>query len=204
MKKIIKISVFFVFFLIMVVIISFPLALGKGNANTNSSNRSVVNVVIKGDFAFPYENPNVGIARAIIDESQGSYRHNGIDYNGGYGTKILAINDGYIYKMSQTCAPAGGYLGNWCPFDEVAGGGNYVVLQFEYEGKQIYVIYAHLSDVYVKTGQIVKKGDVIGAEGHSGNSTGSHLHLEVHYGGIYAGSFMNLIDPSVWFRGGKQ
>jgi murein DD-endopeptidase MepM/ murein hydrolase activator NlpD len=41
--------------------------------------------------------------------------------------------------------------------------------------------YAHLSKINVKKGQFVKKGDIIGIQGHSGRATGNHLHYEVLY-----------------------
>ncbi len=44
-------------------------------------------------------------------------------------------------------------------------------------------VYAHLSKYLVKENQEVKKGDVIGKGGVTGNSRGSHLHLEVRYHG---------------------
>lgn len=41
--------------------------------------------------------------------------------------------------------------------------------------------YAHLSDIKVKEGAIIKAGDVIGISGNSGTSTGPHLHFRVDY-----------------------
>ncbi|HEX7358776.1 MAG TPA: M23 family metallopeptidase, partial [Ignavibacteriaceae bacterium] len=53
-------------------------------------------------------------------------------------------------------------------------------------------IYAHLSSVNVKEGQVVKRGDVIAKSGNSGLSSGPHLHYEVLHNG------QNL-NPSEFF-----
>jgi murein DD-endopeptidase MepM/ murein hydrolase activator NlpD len=39
--------------------------------------------------------------------------------------------------------------------------------------------YGHLSNIYVTEGQAAERGQVIGAAGNTGNSTGPHLHFEV-------------------------
>ena len=41
--------------------------------------------------------------------------------------------------------------------------------------------YGHLSKINVKVGDVVKKGDILGFQGTTGRSTGSHLHYEVRY-----------------------
>ena len=53
-------------------------------------------------------------------------------------------------------------------------------------------MYAHLSSTYVKTGQEVKAGQVIGRQGDTGNATGEHLHFEV------------VVNPLVLLSGGPN
>lgn len=51
----------------------------------------------------------------------------------------------------------------------------------------LYHYYGHMSELRVKTGQSVKITDVIGIEGSTGRSTGSHCHYEIR-GGFYKGA----------------
>lgn len=192
MKKIMKYSLIFYTLCSTIVLISIPLALAKGAESGESKNDSPI--IEKGEFAYPYARDNVPIYRGISNE------HMGIDFNGAYGEEVLAVSDALVYKSSNTCPPDGGYLGNWCPFDNVSGGGNYVILKFEYNSKEVYIQYDHLEKTLVKTNEYVKKGQPVGRQGHSGNSTGTHLHLEAHYNGIYAGSHLNLINIEEWFK----
>ena len=54
--------------------------------------------------------------------------------------------------------------------------GNFVKLKHD-DG--YYTLYAHLKEVYVKKGQIVKEGEFVGYMGNTGRSFGAHLHFEV-------------------------
>lgn len=57
------------------------------------------------------------------------------------------------------------------------------------------LIYAHLSKSFVKTGDKIKAGQVIGLQGRTGRSTGEHLHFEVRTKCSPSGGFGNDINP---------
>ena len=54
--------------------------------------------------------------------------------------------------------------------------GNLIIIRHDRVYK---TLYAHLNQIYVKSGQRVKRGQVIGISGNSGRSTGPHLHFEI-------------------------
>jgi murein DD-endopeptidase MepM/ murein hydrolase activator NlpD len=95
--------------------------------------------------------------------------HTGVDYAVPVGTDVFAVQDGTV-----TNATWGKAYGTQIVIDQkalndgtpnrIAGG---------------WAIYAHLSQVLVKPGQVVKRGDLIGKTGNTGNSSGPHLHFEV-------------------------
>ena len=51
-------------------------------------------------------------------------------------------------------------------------------------GNGVQIYYGHCSKLYAKVGDTVKAGDVIGAVGSTGNSTGNHLHFEIKVNGV--------------------
>lgn len=85
-----------------------------------------------------------------------------------------------------------------------AGAGTVVAAGWAYSGYGISVVidhgngylthYAHQNKTVVRVGQKVSAGDLIGYEGSTGDSTGPHLHFEVHKG------LWNQIDPTPWMR----
>ena len=95
-------------------------------------------------------------------KTQGIHGNNGIDLAAPTGTSILASADGKIIVSR-----AGGYNGGY---------GIYVVISHA-NGTQ--TLYAHMSKNNVSVGQNVIQGQVIGAVGSTGKSTGPHLHFEV-------------------------
>jgi murein DD-endopeptidase MepM/ murein hydrolase activator NlpD len=72
---------------------------------------------------------------------------------------------------------------------DLVGYGNYVILQ---HGDGLRTLYAHLMTWAVKPGDTVKRGQLIGLVGSSGNSTGPHTHFEVRVDN-------SPIDPAQFF-----
>jgi hypothetical protein len=57
-------------------------------------------------------------------------------------------------------------------------------------------VYGHMEKIMVAAGDVVTAGDTIALEGSRGQSTGPHLHFEVHQGGMNG----KRIDPVAWLR----
>ena len=95
-------------------------------------------------------------------KSQGLHGHNGVDLAAPVGTPIVASAEGKVI-VSRT----GGYNGGY---------GTYVVISHS-NGTQ--TLYAHMSTNNVKVGQSIEQGEVIGAIGMTGKTTGPHVHFEI-------------------------
>ena len=89
--------------------------------------------------------------------------HEGMDFSAPIGTEVYATGNGTVVKADWD-----GSYGNLITIDH---GYNYTTR------------YAHLSEILVKNGQRVKRGDLIGRIGNTGKSTGPHLHYEVRLNG---------------------
>ncbi|MDQ0339305.1 murein DD-endopeptidase MepM/ murein hydrolase activator NlpD [Caldalkalibacillus uzonensis] len=90
--------------------------------------------------------------------------HNGIDIAGVSDRTIVAADNGTVVKAGWH---SGGY-------------GNTVIIN---HNNGYRTLYAHLASVNVRPGQTVQRGEAIGVMGSTGNSTGVHLHFEVHRNG---------------------
>src|SRR5207245_11607049 len=77
----------------------------------------------------------------------------------------------------------------------LVGYGNYVVIQHDAGLK---TLYGHLMTIGVKEGDIVKRGQLIGLVGSTGNSTGPHTHFEVRLeeSPIDPMNLLSMTDPS--------
>lgn len=97
--------------------------------------------------------------------------HKGVDLGREHitGEPIIAHSDGVVVALATGHKNNKGSSGT-------ASYGNYVKLD---HGDGYETLYAHLASVSVKAGEKVKKGQVIGKMGNTGNSYGIHLHFEV-------------------------
>jgi murein DD-endopeptidase MepM/ murein hydrolase activator NlpD len=86
--------------------------------------------------------------------------HTGTDIAAPLGTPVIAALTGKVLLA-----------------DFLGGYGIAIALEHGQGSQQ--TLYAHLSELFVKPGQVVEKGTVIGRVGTTGNSTGPHLHFEL-------------------------
>ncbi|MEA3341677.1 MAG: LysM peptidoglycan-binding domain-containing M23 family metallopeptidase, partial [Chloroflexota bacterium] len=92
------------------------------------------------------------------------YGHRAIDIGAPAGSAVMATDGGFV-SFSGWTDVGYGYL---IVIDHANGFATY---------------YAHLSNMYISEGQAVERGQVVGAVGSTGWSTGPHLHFEVRYYG---------------------
>ncbi|MGH8776913.1 MAG: M23 family metallopeptidase [Jiangellaceae bacterium] len=100
-----------------------------------------------------------------------SNRHTGLDLSASYGTPVKSMSSGEVI---------------WSGYDGACG--NKVVVR-HWDGTETW--YCHLSRIIQRDGKVMP-GTVVGNVGSTGNSTGPHLHLEVHPDGGYA------VNPRTW------
>ena len=114
-------------------------------------------------------------------------KHNGIDLVGTGSTidDVIAHSDGTVVAVKKDCNAT---------YKTGSSYGNYVKIK---HNNGYYTLSAHLKygSVKVKTGDIVKKGQVIGRMGNTGHSFGAHLHWEVR------NTKDTKIDPTPYING---
>lgn len=91
--------------------------------------------------------------------------HQGLDYRVPPGTPVAAVNSGTVL------------LARPLYFE-----GNCVMLD---HGQGLITLYLHLSEIDVKEGDHIERGQLLGRSGATGRATGPHLHLAVRWQGVY-------------------
>ena len=136
--------------------------------------------IVIGDATWQYPFKNGYVITSSYGVARGNGRiHKGVDLVGSGSKNIYPINSGTVVTKSY----------------DSDGYGNYVIVN---HGNGYWSLYAHMKSVYVKAGQSVDKNTILGVEGSTGYSTGSHLHLEVRKDN---NSSANTINP-ITFLGG--
>jgi murein DD-endopeptidase MepM/ murein hydrolase activator NlpD len=102
--------------------------------------------------------------------------HAGIDLAAPMRTPEMAAMDGVVLEAG----PASGFG---------------LAVYIQHENGDV-TVYGHMDEILVEAGQVVRAGDTIALLGNRGQSTGPHLHFEVHVGGING----EKIDPLPWLR----
>ena len=131
---------------------------------------------------YPFNKFVVGTTYGVKGKYWKAGFHSGVDFkskNYGGDGKVYPLYDGQVQKITKT-----GSYGN-CVYIKHSDG--YLTL------------YAHLQNIYVKVGQKVSETTVLGIEGTTGNSTGVHLHVEVHKGDY---NYPAKIDPLAFIKKG--
>lgn len=129
-----------------------------------------------GDWQLPFTGGYIMTA-PFGEVRTGGRTHKGVDLVGQGSKLIYPVNGGTVTVGYDS----GGY-------------GNYVIVN---HGNGYWSLYGHMSKVHVKSGQTVNKNTILGVEGSTGHSTGSHLHLEIRKG---SNSSANTINPLTFIQ----
>jgi len=134
---------------------------------------------INSDLTFFKEKFIIPVENAIITGVYGSQRilngkpkwpHYGLDFAADKGTEIKAMLDGVVTLAESDLFYTGGTL----IFDH---------------GHGISTLYMHMDKIFVKKGQKIKQGDIVGTVGSSGRATGAHLDVRLNW-------FQIRLDPA--------
>ena len=161
----------------------------KDNANVEAvikEKTNYLNKLLYGGSSTSFINSKVGFVWPVPScQNITSYygprwgtMHRGIDISGGgiFGKPIVAITDGTVYEVYNSCPHKD--RGSRCRCG--SGWGNHVAIDHGYvQGERIKAMYAHMNTTAVSNGQHVKQGQVIGYVGTTGDSTGYHLHFGI-------------------------
>jgi murein DD-endopeptidase MepM/ murein hydrolase activator NlpD len=163
----------------------------KLGGNTTQSQNNLVNNLAKENAALEniktanaavwWENFVMPLSYVFVtspfgyDRETGTYTiaHKGTDFRANVGTEVLAINRGIVRVIGD-----GQTYGKTLVIDHGAG---------------LQSFYLHLSQINVKVGEVVSRGQIVALSGESGYTLGPHLHLSIRINGA-------SIDPMKFFE----
>lgn len=128
-------------------------------------------------WPFPFAAPvTSGFGDRVAPCRGCSSYHRGVDFDAGYGAPVGAIADGIVTAVGRS-----------------SSFGYRVEIEHIVNGQKVLSLYAHLIDnsSVLTVGAPVVAGEIVGALGNTGLSTGPHLHLEIHVDSV-------PIDPFAW------
>ena len=101
-------------------------------------------------------------------------KHKGIDIAGKKGSPIFSVKSGRVIYQGQ----------------KFSGYGKMIMVK---HANGITTLYSHLNKIFVKAGQIVTDGQLLGTMGRTGRATGVHLHFEIMQN-------MEPVDPQKYIK----
>ncbi len=125
-------------------------------------------------WVWPVSSVSLGEPFGASGARWSSGQHTGQDFDGDTGDAVRAVTSGVVI-FAESFGRRG------------------IVVQLRHKGG-IETWYCHLSKVEVAVGDTVTTGQLIGRVGTTGNTTGSHLHFELHTSPKVA------VDPMPWFK----
>lgn len=128
-------------------------------------------------WPFPFAAPvTSGFGDRVAPCRGCSSYHRGVDFDAGYGAPVGAIADGIVTAVGRS-----------------SSFGYRVEIEHIINGQKVMSLYAHLIDnsSVLTVGAPVVAGEIVGAVGDTGLSTGPHLHLEIHVDSV-------PVDPFAW------
>jgi len=134
----------------------------------------------KAPFAMPVKSAfrfTSGYGYRRDPKTGGRRMHNGTDFAASHGTDIFATADGVVTHAGWQ-----------------SGFGRLIKIQHDFG---IETLYAHNSNLRVRKGQRVSRGDHIADMGSTGRSTGTHLHYEVRVGG-------KPVNPMIYIKAARD
>jgi murein DD-endopeptidase MepM/ murein hydrolase activator NlpD len=136
---------------------------------------------IQANGSYLYGEPNI---------NNSAYAHLGIDYLVRYDT-VFSASDGIVYFVGYNPNDTiNGY--------EPGGAGNYIIIQSNWNNRNLFLLYMHLQKPLISQNQLVTKGQPIAISGNTGNSTGPHLHFELRLNSVNYNSLRSRRNPELW------